>query len=109
MPKSLHNVIQWVWIRPLVLNPQMKKVPNRTQKVWLPDAARRAWSGERSSVRSPALGRVRFWVKLAVRRQPEIGWTVAHQEKHEHHRQEDHAEHQAERHTPAHLSCQLGQ
>ncbi len=53
MPKSPQSVIQWVWIRPLVLRPQMKKVANRTQKVQLPEASRKAASGERNSVSRP--------------------------------------------------------
>ena len=42
-----------VWIRPLVLAPQMKKVPNSTQKTLVRAASRRMTRGDRRSAEKP--------------------------------------------------------
>src|SRR5471030_1199956 len=44
-PASPHSEIKWVWIRPLVLKPQMKKVPNMIQNTRLPETLRSTWNG----------------------------------------------------------------
>ena len=45
MPKSPQSGTKWVWIRPLVLAPQMKKVKNSTQNVGTVAASLRTASG----------------------------------------------------------------
>ena len=53
-PKSPHSEMKCVWIRPLVLRPQTKKVPNNTQNVRLPETPRSTWSGARNDGRGMA-------------------------------------------------------
>ncbi|MCY1330003.1 hypothetical protein D9M69_156240 [compost metagenome] len=48
MPKSPQSAMKCVWIRPLVLRPQIKKVPARTQKAWVRAASRNTTNGARS-------------------------------------------------------------
>ena len=45
--------MKWVWIRPLVLQPQTKNVPNRTQKIGARAAYFSTTSGDSSSDTSP--------------------------------------------------------
>jgi len=46
-------VTKWVWIRPLVLQPQTKNVPNSTQKIGVRAASFSTSSGDMSSETRP--------------------------------------------------------
>ena len=86
MPKSPQIEIQCIWIRPLVLKPQTKKVTNRTQNVAVREASRSATSGEVSSVPRPLPApAAAATAVLAIGGQAEVRRLVAHQKQHRQH------------------------
>ena len=79
MPKSPHRAMKWVWIRPLVLSPQIKKVPNSTQNTRFLSAPRSSRSGSRKDIgATPAAGgastEVSAWAPKG-RRPRSRGWS----------------------------------
>ena len=79
-PKSAQSEMKWVWIRPLVLNPQMKKVPASTQNAPLPETSRKtrnavAERGRQRQRRSDLAG-------LAIRNKADVGGAVDHEQEH---------------------------
>ena len=78
MPASTQAGIRWVPIRPFVLSPQTKKLPNRSQKS--PDRLQRAEDGDRPRDRVAGGARVGIAPGRAVSAQPD-GLRPLRQEK----------------------------
>ena len=73
--------MKWVWIRPLVLQPQTKKVANSTQKMRHARGSR-ARERRQQQRHKPDAGRRRRRTRgFAVERQIEIARPVAHQRR----------------------------
>ena len=77
--------MKWVWIRPLVLQPQTKKVANSTQKIGTRAASLSVFKRRHQQrQQAGAGGRRRRYIGFAVERQVEIGGPVAHEDQSDH-------------------------
>src|SRR6202158_6129615 len=108
-PKSRHIGIRCTWIRPLVLAPQMKNVPNRIQNTRVFAASRNAPSA--SAMTGALLGggrRRRLRSLIAEWPQAHIAGPIAHHQQRRCCRDPEHDADQRQRDPPAHPFGEAG-